>query len=1297
MVDEDLTNLRITRSRSSIKNLVPPYAEPEREMRRLRQSLPTPEPFGTTINFDEALSEVESDHHPTPPSPQSNHDADIPENLTPKCLKDYSSPTPRGFSNAIVFPNEHTSGVLRATDVWLIQSVCKFHGLKTEDPIQHIKDFLKIVDIIHTDGATRDTSRLRFFPFTLHGKAKEWYNKLPSESIFTWEQLISKFYEKFFPAGRTSAIRDKILRFRIGQAEPIHKSWIRFKYLIRQGKITNLSAEEGWNRIEEYDQDQDDTWDVPDSIMSISEVMQKPSFESRLRKLQEKVSYLAGSQATKRLSNPRDEKEKGPDFKIRSTFENDLGHFTHEKSLLLKGLNELITDQQNDLKTKFTELNAALDSLNKPHVNQKDPLLAITTRAGTKTKDPPYPNQHPITVEPDTPHEEEGNVNDEIPEQHPQATSSLPTPPKQPVRFLYPSRLKNQKFENDNKRFLSYLKDLVVTIPLLDACYHMPKYSIYFKKLLANRKRLEVLVTLGEECSVVTQRGLSKKLDEPGSFTLPCSIGSLSLKQIRMNIQLADRSVKYPLGICENVLVKIGKFKFLVDFVILEMEEDNQVPIILGRPFLATARAVIDVHDGITLRVDELSDIIDKCVDEQIEAGCLRDEAILPVHEEEETKDVKAVSFYHRQEPAELLELRDQLLVIINSSLRDEQKDKLLGVLKKYKGIIAWSVADIKGIDSTFCTHKILMEEDYKPTVQPQRRVNPNMKEVVKKEVIKLLDAGLIYPISDSPWVIPVQVVPKKGGMMVVKNDNDDLVPQRTVTGWRVCIDYRKLNDATRKDHFPLPFIDQMLERLVGHEYYCFLDGFSGYFQIPIAPEDQEKTTFTCPYGTFAYKRMPFGLCNALTTFQRCMTAIFHELMEDNMEVFMDDFSVFGDSFDRFLTNLEKMLKRCDETNLVLNWEKWLIYPISDSPWVIPVQVVPKKGGMMVVKNDNDDLVPQRTVTGWRVCIDYRKLNDATRKDHFPLPFIDQMLERLVGHEYYCFLDGFSGYFQIPIAPEDQEKTTFTCPYGTFAYKRMPFGLCNALTTFQRCMTAIFHELMEDNMEVFMDDFSVFGDSFDRFLTNLEKMLKRCDETNLVLNWEKCHFMVKEGIVLGHKVSGNGIEVDRAKIEAISKLPYPTTVKAIRSFLGHFGFYRRFIKDFSKIARPMTQLLVKDAPFDFSQECKDSFDRLKQELTQALIMVTPNWELPFEIMCDASDYAVGAVLGQRLNKHFKPIYYASKTMNPAQENYTTTKKELLAVVFAFNKFCQYLVLSKTIVFTDHSALRYLFTKQDAKP
>nr|GEY95294.1 reverse transcriptase domain-containing protein [Tanacetum cinerariifolium] len=260
--------------------------------------------------------------------------------------------------------------------------------------------------------------------------------------------------------------------------------------------------------------------------------------------------------------------------------------------------------------------------------------------------------------------------------------------------------------------------------------------------------------------------------------------------------------------------------------------------------------------------------------------------------------------------------------VIIAKDLTVNEKSALINVLKARKKAIAWKLTDIRGIDPEFYSHKILLEEDFSPKVQSQRRVNPKIHDVIKKEVKKLLDAGLIYPISDSPWVYPVYCVPKKGGMTVIKNDENELVPIRLVTGWRVCIDYRKLNEATRKDHFPLPFMDQMLERLVGNEYYCFLDGFFGHFQIPINPKDQEKPTFTCPYGTFAYKRMPFGLCNAPGTFQRCMMAIFHDMIEQTMEVFMDDFSVFGNSFSTCLTNLEKMLKWCEGTKLALNWEK---------------------------------------------------------------------------------------------------------------------------------------------------------------------------------------------------------------------------------------------------------------------------------------------------------------------------------------------------------------------------------------
>nr|GEV28241.1 reverse transcriptase domain-containing protein [Tanacetum cinerariifolium] len=256
----------------------------------------------------------------------------------------------------------------------------------------------------------------------------------------------------------------------------------------------------------------------------------------------------------------------------------------------------------------------------------------------------------------------------------------------------------------------------------------------------------------------------------------------------------------------------------------------------------------------------------------------------------------------------------------------------------------------------------------------------------------------------------------------------------------------------------------------------------------------------------------------------------------------------------------------------------------------------------------------------------------------------------------------------------DQEKTTFTFPYGTFAYRRMPFGLCNAPGTFQRCMMAIFHDMIKKTMEVFMDDFLVFGNSFQSCLSHLERMLKRCKDTNLCLNWEKSHFMVKEGIVLGHKISKKGIEVDKAKVDVITKLPHPTTVKA----------------------RPMTRLLEKDTPFIFSKECVEAFQTLKRKLTEAPILIAPDWDMPFELMCDANDFAIGAVLGQCQDKHFRPIHYASKTMTEAESNYTTTEKKMLAVVYAFEKFRSYLIMNKSIVYTDHFALKYLFPKKDSK-
>nr|GEW82773.1 hypothetical protein [Tanacetum cinerariifolium] len=406
-----------------------------------------------------------------------------------------------------------------------------------------------------------------------------------------------------------------------------------------------------------------------------------------------------------------------------------------------------------------------------------------------------------------------------------------------------------------------------------------------------------------------------------------------------MTLELADHSISLPVGVAKDVYIKVGTFHFLADFVVIDFDADPQVPLILGRSFFKTKRALIDVFEGssgffdvntsgnptpyydsivsttsLTLTPFENDDFLLEEVDAFL---ALEDDPTSPEVDQSDLDsegDILLLEAFLNDDPSlpppnqgnYLPGVRKELKICeaksdkssIDEPPEVEVKDlpphleytALITVLKSHKRAIAWKLSDIKGIDPEFCTHKILIEEDFEPAVQHHRKVNPKFHDVIKQEVLKLLDAGLIYPNSDSHW--------------------------------RVCIDYRKLNEATRKDHFPLPFMDQMLERLAGNQYYCFLDGFFGYFQIPIDLKDQEKNTFTFPYGTFTYRRMPFRLFNASGTFQRCMMAIFHDMIEKTMEVFMDDFLVFRNSFQSCLSYLERMLKRCKDTNLCLNWEK---------------------------------------------------------------------------------------------------------------------------------------------------------------------------------------------------------------------------------------------------------------------------------------------------------------------------------------------------------------------------------------
>ncbi|GJU64251.1 reverse transcriptase domain-containing protein [Tanacetum coccineum] len=644
-----------------------------------------------------------------------------------------------------------------------------------------------------------------------------------------------------------------------------------------------------------------------------------------------------------------------------------------------------------DLITKFVNSNTASTSgsgslPSNTIANPKGDVKAITTRSGVsyngpQVSSPPKEKENEPEVTKDTVQPSTENIQPPVVQTNDQIGEPVVASKTKPT-LPYPSRANKEKLrEKDNllaSKFMEIFRNLHFELSFADALLHMPKFAPMFRKLLNDKdKMIELTKTpVNENCSAVILKKFPEKLGDPGRFLIPCDFPEMNeclaladlgasinlmplsiwkelslpaLTKTRMILELADRTISTPTGIAEDVFVKVGTFFFPADFVVVDYVADPRAPLILGRPFLRTARALIDVHgEQMTLRHDDQSvtfkvgdtktfsyniiesvnrvDVIDIACEEYVQEVLEISESGNPTSTSDLTIDSRSPSFtpfggsdflmeeideflehddsippgvdgiYDSEgdtvyleellsvinsdpnlppspvceinvpekvkssceDPPDLelkdlpshleyafLEGDDKLPVIIAKNLKDEDKTALIKVLKSHKHAIAWKISDIKGIDPQFCTHKILMEENAKPVVQHQRRVNPKIHEVIKQEVIKLLDAGLIYPISDSPWVSPVHCVPKKGGITVVKNEENELIPTRLVTGWRVCIDYRKLNDATRKDHFPLPFMDQMLERLAGNEYYCFLDGFSGYFQIPIDPLDQEKTTFT--------------------------------------------------------------------------------------------------------------------------------------------------------------------------------------------------------------------------------------------------------------------------------------------------------------------------------------------------------------------------------------------------------------------------------------------------------------------
>ncbi|CAK9821240.1 Retrovirus-related Pol polyprotein from transposon 17.6 [Anthophora retusa] len=356
--------------------------------------------------------------------------------------------------------------------------------------------------------------------------------------------------------------------------------------------------------------------------------------------------------------------------------------------------------------------------------------------------------------------------------------------------------------------------------------------------------------------------------------------------------------------------------------------------------------------------------------------------------------------------------------------------------------------------------------------------------------------------------------------------------------------------------------------------------------------------------------------------------------------------------------------------------DKKIIEP-SDSPYNSPVWVVPKK---------SDASGKQK----WRIVIDFRKLNELTDQDAYPLPDIDDILSQLGNPKFFSALDLSSGFHQIPMDENSKKYTSFSTPQGHYHYNRMLFGLKNAPATFQRMMDTALRGLINKHCFVYLDDIIIFGQSIEEHNRNLAIVLQRLKELGLKLQPDKCEFLKPELEYLGHVITAEGVKPNPKKLEAVKNFKLPKTPTDIKSFLGLAGYYRKFIRNFSKIAKPLTDLTKKDTPFRWTEKEQNSFDTLKEKLCSSPVLKFPNFNEQFVLTTDASNEGLGAILSQ--GGH--PCFYISRTLNPPEKNYSTTEKELLAIVWSIRRLRQYLLGRRFIIQTDHQALKWLQNCKD---
>nr|GEU99814.1 reverse transcriptase domain-containing protein [Tanacetum cinerariifolium] len=776
-----------------------------------------------------------------------------------------------GYGEAIVISEILAENFEIKTNLLQLVQANKFHGYESENPHTHISNFKRMTATLKYRDVPNDAIKLMLFSYSLENAARIWYEKEPPNSILTRDDLVNKFVNQFFPPSKTTHLKNEISRFPKRFEDTFGEAWDRFKEMLRAC-----------------------------SHHGFSELTQIDTFYNGLNEQnQDSLNAAAGG--------------------------NLLNNTTREALKIIKNKSKASTS-------------GTLSSNTVP--NPKGEMKAVTTRSGLAYEGPSIPSNSLLekTVEQNTEEitkKEHSNCQGSTAQvQPPIVPISIPEPdvPRtQPKPTIpYPSRLNYQKLRekatNQMEKFFQIFHDLHFDISFTDALLLIPKFSLTIKSLLTNKDKLFELekVPLNENCSAMLLKKLPEKLGDPSKFLIPCDFPGMDVCHALADL---DRLITRPKRVAKDVFVMVGKFHSPTDFVVVDFEadprvNDESVTFNLNQ----TMRYSSAYADNFVNRVDVIDiaceEFVQNVLDFQYNPKSSNHTLVSDptISENDFCKEPIVKSFsptltlfgesdFFLEEIEDFLN-DESIPMGIDNSFYDPEGDilflekllnedsfqlppmdlKLAEETKEKSSIEEPPELELKELPSHL-EYAFLEDTDkgrLQTSSQSQRRVNPKIHDVIKKEVIKLLDAGMIYPIFDSPWVSPIHYVPKKGGMTIVANENNELIPTRLVTGCRVCKDYRKLNDATRKDHFPLPFMDQMFERLAENKFYCFLD----------------------------------SLCNAPGTFQRCMMAIFHDMIEKTMEVFMDDFSVFGDSFSSCLTNLDKMLKRCEDTNLVLNWEK---------------------------------------------------------------------------------------------------------------------------------------------------------------------------------------------------------------------------------------------------------------------------------------------------------------------------------------------------------------------------------------